>query len=251
MENEQDLIKYFKPMEELIPRDNINLDTLARSFYKILLLNPLDLKYNNIELRSSEIHGLGLFATADIPNGSIITFYPCDCPYTPGDNDCKIYYPDDLDDNDFKENIIEIKDRYGMCHKCSILGEYGMIGNPKNIYNTKFLGHMINDCTGNIYNGIEYSELLKEDCKLFRDIFIKYVKNVSEKCNCVISSHPNMPIMYIKTTKDIHNGMEILTYYNFAYWFNLTYDKSEQDLFNKINDNDLQDFLNQYIHIFK
>lgn len=244
--NKEELYEYLEIFNELSFPEDKDPYWFAK-FCSILKKQDLiQLKHNNIEIRKSSIHGFGVFATKDIPKDKIITFYPGDSFYYPINGKHNILLLPDSDNNEFKDNILSYKESYGFFTNCSKFGEYGIIGNPKSISSKNFLGHMINDGIGNVFKDIMYNDLVK-DISLFKGLFKKYVSSISKCCNCVILSHSDFPIVYIKSTKDIPKDTELTIDYNLPYWFCLTYNKIDSD-FNELMDQILDSNLKNFIY---
>lgn len=197
-----ELLRIMGDVETLINKHNINL------------------KYNNVELRNSNIHGMGLFATCDIPKNKIVTLYPA---HSVSLINYKEKQRRDLTlkgSNKFIENIDYYQNIYSLGEYNTIFGYYEITGDPNQIDNKLFIGHMLNDGIGNIFEDIPYEEL-KEDLELCEQIFDEYE---NEKINnCDIKILTNNPIGCIVTNRSIKAGEELLTQYGLQYWYGIEY----------------------------
>lgn len=180
-----------------------------------------NLKYNNIELKKSDIHGFGVFATKNIPKGAIITQYQT---YAVRDKQTNlVYYNNDGNTNSIKDFMDEYL--YDM-------NDFEIIGNPNKIDNTNFLGHMINDAVGNLFDvdkcNIKNNDEIQVLERYIKNIFVRYFIEGKNKMNCRIR-HSNY-ITYVETTREIEAGEELLTLYDISYWYFKTYNKSCVDI---------------------
>lgn len=174
---------------------------------------PIPLKYNNVEIRQSSIHGKGLFATKDIPKDVVITFYPAHAllwngKFVPNDKDPKLI-----------TNRDEISRYYG--NYISFTDNMEVIGNPTNTSNKLLLGHMINDASGNVFQDVKFDRT--KDLKEFKNLVAEYYIKGLKKKNCRLTTDTNKIITCVVTTREVKKDEEILTYYDPTYWFNLNY----------------------------
>ena len=187
------------------------------------IMNKLSfkLKYNCLKIKDSPIHGLGVFATCDIPANKIVTFYPAHSVaiYHDGGKTTKIIHrSQEFEDNyDFYQNLYTLGD------ESKIFGDYEITGDP-NVKDPLYLGHLLNDGTGNLFSGISYSDLWN-DKNLAREILDEYKEKGNN--NCYIEIVENFPICYIKTNRPIKSGTELLTTYGPIYWYGLEYKNVE------------------------
>jgi len=177
---------------------------------------PIPLKYNNVEIRKSNIHGNGLFATDDIPAGIIITFYPSHALII----DKKIYLSNKIVNKEyFMENMESLSQTHSFY--MSVNDNIQIIGNPRDTTNTLLLGHMINDGIGNVFLNIDIDET-KNFIK-FKNLVVKYFLEGSKNINCKFVKDNNNILISVVTTKNIKKDEELLTLYNPMYWFNINY----------------------------
>lgn len=196
-----------------------------------------------IELEKSPIHGHGVFATTDIKEGEIVTFYPSHGFYMNTVNGYKPYVNDN--EKDFKTSLKYYIEKYCFHAECTKFGQYGVIGNPKSTKNPFFLGHMVNDGVGNIFSNLEYKKLTLSD---FKNAIIRYVLSSATKTNCKILSHPDYPLVYVQTTKPIPSGTELLTAYAPMFWYCASYNKTEEEfsgIFGKVCDENMLRLIDQ------
>lgn len=153
---------------------------------------------NCLEVKKSNIHGNGVFANRDIPAGMVVTMYPEHGIIENGNiyvmEPYKQYYTDHVNIDDYK---ISMNDRYFI---------YGI---PK-LQDNYLVGHLINDS----YPYVNETKYLEKQA--FGKMLEKYFINTSARNNCVFVKQ--LGIVYIKTTKPIKAGQELLTYYGLGYW---------------------------------
>lgn len=164
---------------------------------------------NDVEIKESTIHGCkeGLFATEDIKENEVITFYPAHCVAdynminNKNKNLCKHYFPENMiftTDNNYK---LKINDRYSI------------IGNSKEISNMKLLGHIINDSNT---CDIDTTEINEDEIK---NKVQKYITESNNNCSVIINE--DIGICYIKTLKPVKKGEEFLMSYNAPHWLTI------------------------------
>jgi len=175
--------------------------------------NPAELKYNFVEARNSSIHGKGVFATEDIPKNAIITFYPAHA--IKKGRACIINDTDRC----FKKNIE--KNSRGYSVYLSLKNSVELIGNPNNTSNPLLLGHMINDASKNVFEGISINET--KNLVKFKNKCAEYYMYGSKKRNCAFLINKDETVVCVVASRDINKGEEILTYYDPMYWFNITF----------------------------
>lgn len=152
----------------------------------------------NIEVRPSEIHGDGVFATENILTGTIVTFYPVD-GYN--DNNTVDY---NVSDDWVNENC-ETMENYS----CTVTDSLKIVGNKSKITNKALLGHMINDSVGNTYHGTTTHDLQN---------------GIYEYCfksdnNCKLKINEKYGLVYVVTTKNIKKDSELTFSYGPIYWY--------------------------------
>jgi hypothetical protein len=174
---------------------------------------PLSIQYNNVEIRQSNIHGRGLFATVDLPKNVIVTFYPghAICSHSDVTINSKL--------GDFVDEI----DLYSDTHNYNISyhNELSIIGNPHDLTNEFLLGHMINDAAGNIFANINLSDASK--FKIFSGLVKEYYIRGEKNQNCKYVIDDTETIVSVITTKSIKKNQELLTLYDPIYWFSVSY----------------------------
>jgi SET domain-containing protein len=231
-------LDFFMQMEKIMCKTN-NFDISDKNTFINILTKycdkkPIPLKNNDIELRKSAIHGQGVFATKNIPQNTVITFYPAHAIHI----DETLFMPNGLD-NEFYLNIQNNK--YAKIYGFSDFEYYfnfvNIIGNPNKTNNKLLLGHMINDSIGNVFKKISYSKI-KDDLIKFKNAVAEYYIYGTKNRNCRFGYHSVYPIIYVSTTRDILENEELLTMYGPEYWYDHNYGK-----------NDRQD--NDYMNMFK
>lgn len=157
-----------------------------------------------IEVKNSTISGRGVFATNEIKKGTVVTLYPCDMIEK---NGTACILPEN------KEQILKY-DKPGDAtisnYKYNIDSNISIFGFPENL-NLSQVGHIINDP----YDNVSELSYLKNMNDLGSKSF-KYLLKNKVNSNCVIVNNKNY--VYIKTTKDIKIGEELLASYGPCYW---------------------------------
>ena len=225
-----------------IDNDILSKDQFVDILFNFSCINPIPLANNKIEIRPSPIHGNGVFATDDITKGTIITFYPAHAVFINGELGS--------DDNEFLKIIKKNKydQSYGVCGNSYGYDFLNIIGNPKKYENKLLLGHMINDCVGNIFKDIPFNEIKDNEIK-FKNCTVSYFLHGIKKMNCRLEYHPKYPIIYILTSRDIKQNEELLTLYGPSYWFDINYNKSDRQdniwstMYQKIYDTNFSKFI--------
>ena len=188
------------------------------------LSNPIDLQYKeSIGIKPSTLHGNGLFALSSIPKNTVITYYPPH--YFQIGN--KLYWYKEDDNIDVTNLIItnKLNKHYALglpIYNNSNDERIILIGNPQKIENKLFLGHMINDASGNIYQDISLTQI--QQPIEFKNAIAKYYIKGDKSINCRYVFHPDYPIAYVVTSRDINPNEELLTFYEPRYWFYVNYD---------------------------
>ena len=235
-----------KQLEDVISSriGSITQCNLTDKFNRIAdMAKKIKLKYNKIKLSSSSIHGRGVFATANIPKDTIVTFYPVDSFSLMRGKEQDNYIKGRIS-KEFDENFEYYQSRYTWGSYSNIFGDYGVTGDPFKHHDTHFLGHMLNDGVGNVFEKTSYEDL-HSDKYICQEIFGKYTEYTETQTNCEIQDLDDLPIVFIVTTKDIQAGEELLTHYGEYYWYAIEYKKDENveeevdKLFEKFGLNDV------------
>lgn len=181
----------------------------SKSLIDKLFINSKELPYtdveNNLEIKESVGRGLGVFATDDISENTIITFYPVHGYCSDGSNNYKT--TDDM------KNLSNYED-----HCFVIDDELKIIANPNVINNSLLFGHMINDSVGNTF---------KEpfDPNSIKNGIYEYVQKSDN--NCTIKINKKYGIIYVLSTEYIYKGDELFTSYSPYFWFSRVSNNSE------------------------
>jgi len=171
---------------------------------------PYALKNCNIKVGKSNVHGNGVFATEDISKDTVITFFPIHCLIDKSDSNPagevpSYYATKNVFDVNTEENIFEIN----LSYKMDISNEYCAFGDPNKTSDPELLGHIINDSTSFKTN--------KSDAKSIKNEVCRYI--LSSNNNSVMTIYDEYGLFYVKATKDIKKGDEILMSYSMKYWF--------------------------------
>lgn len=189
-------------------------------FANIMSDCQVSLKHNNITCSKSNIHGIGVFATKNIPKNKIVTFYPGNAVICYENDEEKSQYICSDNDN-FLENFEYYKEYYTFAGSCKLFGDYGLIGDPNIKNNSLYMGHLLNDGIGNLFHNISYNNIHK-DPEISRNIFKQY-KNQIGKINCDLELLDDLPIAFIVSKNNINKGDELLTFYDIPYWYGTEY----------------------------
>lgn len=202
------LLDFFRKIEAIAYLTKGN-SYIQKQFIDKLLLNNTrlpytDIKSNWIEVRDSPLHGKGVFATDDIPENTIITFYPCDGYCTDGSNN--FHTNANLDSSCMTD--IE--------NYCFVVDDtLKIVANKNNTTNKMLLGHIINDSVGDTFsNKPSFPYLNSHDIK---DGIYEYVMKSDN--NCTIKVNKKHGLIYVLTTKYIYKDEELLTSYSPIFWF--------------------------------
>ncbi len=174
-----------------------------------------------IEVKESNIHGNGVFATDNIKKGDFITIYPTDAyRLENATNNRGFTYRKDLekvnDHDDFQENFDNYKDThsYGIKYNNNKLK---IFGNPYNYQNLKYVGHIVNDGVGDLFRDLTANNI-NNDVEL-KNAVVRTIDSLDAKCNSKFETVDGKT--FVQSTRDIKKGEEILTFYEFDYWYNL------------------------------
>ena len=157
-------------------------------------------------LGDSKIHGKGVFASRDIKEGELITFYPAHyVVMTPSDQDPNTNKEFGVLNSSFTNNK-DLTDFLRVTYTFNIDENIGICGDPTITESTDFLGHMINDgCRGH------YTKIPNpKDIKLYETI-------TKLKRNSVIHLERDA-ITFVVASCDIKKDDEILISYGYPYW---------------------------------
>lgn len=181
--------------------DTVKIDTLSFIMQ--------DDNIDNVEVKSSPVHGKGVFATKNIKEGDLITLYPGDIvAYIPDANGkdknhlVLPFYSERMEKanseaSNKKENIYDLYSSY----KYNVNDHYTIIGCPEFTDNPSYCGHLINDrCDFDKITPEIYSKL-------------SLLKTNSKFVNIARDSH-----VVIVARRDIVKGEEIFISYGVGYW---------------------------------
>ncbi len=154
-----------------------------------------------LELKESNIHGLGVFTKVNIPKDEIVTVYPAHMVRI---KDQLIGYGDVVNQYNTPELQKEI-----LKYAYNVSAAQQIMGDPKQISKKHLLGHMVNDGykVPSQY-GIAPMDVVKD--------ITKYVICDNIYNNCKYSKMG--PSVVIKTVRDVMAGDELLVPYGFNYW---------------------------------
>lgn len=165
----------------------------------ILIKNIVPQGLNNACVKSSPIHGNGVFARRKIKKGDIITMYPCDgfILNIPGNGDLHAKANGDA--------MLYTEAALLSAYSATVgLTGVSICGDPDKHTNAA-CGHIINDG----------SSLLKDDFE--PEDVVKYMEESTATCNCYFVSLSGV-VLAVVACKDINKGEEVLTSYGAAFW---------------------------------
>lgn len=155
------------------------------------------------EARPSKIHGMGVFATRDIPAYSYLTMYPCDGVRWQPKEWLKIpQLADSMYGTGFSGGTTVETIAYSQCLPSPAeTGNLAIVGNPQLSGDAHFLAHLIND-------GVM--------CKRPEAASVYLVTSLT-----MANSVYDPALMAQISIKDIKAGEEVLNSYGVAYWLDL------------------------------
>lgn len=159
-------------------------------------------------VKKSKIHGNGVFAKCDIPEGTVITLMPAQIVK---EKETKAYWFHPFINKKFlkilKKTDIIVND-YSL--ECGIVD---ICGNPYDFENSAYMGHLINDGIGP-FKDLPTDEVLRQ----IQILQIYSVANIDKKNNTQFLVWENFPGAFIKSTKNIKKDEELLVSYGKGYW---------------------------------
>ena len=150
-----------------------------------------------VEAAPSALHGRGLFASAPISKGQVVTFYPVDAM---GDslNALALNQYESLGSRDYKGELF-----HGLLQGWA--EDLWIDANPSKLLVRGWLGHLVNDaavCASSDQHDID-----------------TYYSEVADKANCeLVPFGDACPLMAIVATRDLEAGAELLQPYDHDYW---------------------------------
>ena len=219
-EETKEIIRIIKSMKAIVdktPKHSICVTEDGKEIKvdenKVAMLSFMfpPMKVFNVEVRTSVRHGCGVFATQDIPKGSIATLYAPDIvlflPNGDREKEGHIIIPNlstrmakhiTLEEacrysDDFENYIVDVDDNY------SLLGSSDFIEDPS------YLGHMVNDSF--MYN----PKTMKPEL---------YTALTNRKSNCLFRNIGDECAVAVIARRDIKMGEELLVTYGIDFWEN-------------------------------
>jgi SET domain-containing protein len=170
------------------------------------LSSNFEFNLNKVEVKESNIHGVGVFAKQNILSGELITFYPGDIvEYNPNEDRHIPGHITTIIKSKSLENQFPGKtylDLMSNDYAFDINTKYTMMGHPYFKECMDYVGHLIND-------GAKSNSTLKSN-----EIYYKISKI---KQNCDFYSLKDLHIAII-ATKNINIGEELFIHYGIGYW---------------------------------
>lgn len=183
----------------------------SESFLPVFNRSPLPFECP-VRIDNSRVHGKGVFATRDIKEGEIVTFYPCDL-YMSDTDATRTYW------------------RIGDCDRGRVMelatnGDYTyggtIIGLPEKTEHPWFLGHMVND--GALITSRTRGKLAKQG--------IVYTRCSMARQNTVFKEYTisgTICTVGLQATRDIKSGEELFVCYGAPYWLSKYHGRIDTD----------------------
>lgn len=165
-----------------------------------------------VRIGDSRVHGRGVFATRDIKEGDIVTFYPCDL-FASRTNDTMTFW--EIGDCDrSRANALVVNGDY------TYNGD--IIGLPEKTENPWFLGHMLNDATritAHTRGALAKQAIVYTRCSMAKQNTVFKEFKIADKI-CTVG---------LQTTRDVKSGEELLVCYGAPYWLSKNHGKIDED----------------------
>jgi hypothetical protein len=191
-----DFMETIKTLMAIRPRGEVDI---ALSYYNAG--PPPFLPENLLEVKNSDIHGKGVFAKNNIDANQVVSLYPCHGIIKKNVK----YYCEEKNSGEYGDLLFNSRDYMIPLKRTDRVFIYG---NPY-IQDEGSLGHLINDSYKNVS---DLKHLNKHNMKLS----LKYMLDSVKSNNCTLVQSNDY--VYVKTTKYINKGEELLTNYGFPYW---------------------------------
>jgi hypothetical protein len=221
-DDEQQLLKImdqFIKMSEMIGAgDQVKNRTLVEKLFVHNMKQPFPMEHNFVEVKDSKLGGRGVFATDDIKEGNIVTYYPM-FAYLDHKKKQLISFDDVLTKQEMKHFEKESDRVYD--HGMTLNKELTVFGHPDKYDDLRLLGHMFNDIVGNKFDSIETEKDISNG-------IMRYYLSMSNN-NCIIKLDHHYGVMYVIATKDIKKGEEMTVPYGAKYWFQHVRSKKYKD----------------------
>ena len=207
-----DMIEYHQCLVECLVNDGHSHDEILFRMHPAADIIPPD-KMFPVELRDSNIHGQGLFATHDIQKGQFITQYPCHLiAHTSKDGSGSMCTTINGTTRKFDPKYAHIVYETPKAHVY-------IYGDPSIPFQRSACAHYINDSYPNVdelkINQLEY-QLSKNKIEYIGKKSFEYDLRVIACKNCALVC--GTYYVYAIATRNIKKGDEILASYGFSYW---------------------------------
>jgi hypothetical protein len=158
-----------------------------------------------VEVRPSSLHGNGVFAKTDLEADKVVAVYPCHGLISNGLLSTQFQYKDQMTGFDVHDYKLDLDGT----------GKY-LVGIPS-VYDGNMVGHLINDS----YSSIEQLkvDLNTYDVNTFGNAMAIYAISSSKRVNCRLMTGSHFG--YVKTTRPVKKGEELVCSYGFSYWTNM------------------------------
>lgn len=157
------------------------------------------------EVRTSAIHGRGLFATKDLPRNALLTLYPPDAVLIQDGTDKFAIL---LNPSSTTVPPEEIRRGYGATIDTNIV----VVGYPDVDHGKMFQAHIANDGAKGSLSMLDKPEDVARERVIYTAVS-------SQKQNGALVRHKSVPEwICLRTTRPVHTGEEILITYGYGYW---------------------------------
>jgi hypothetical protein len=198
--------------EEKTDQQPVEASTLRR--VDVITNTPIELASADlIGLRSSKVHGRGVFATRFIPKGTLVTMYPAHVVLFAQNADVSVAWPgaqfkEAFGQHDWEDAARNLDD-YIFC-----FSKHRILAHPSLDRDPKFFGHFINDGAS-----IESLDGIRADPNgSYIGRPIEYYKKLSFKRQNVKFVKFGELACGIEASKNIEPGTELLATYSVQYW---------------------------------
>jgi hypothetical protein len=176
-----------------ITTQNLMICAIYANLHKLDINKIIDLQLNKVEVKKSNVHGNGVFATQQIAKCEVVTLYPF-----------HVIFKNGYDKYKFAKNINPVPYNQFNGYKYTTDDKHLTIAGLPNIHdNPTYLGHILNDyCNSSCETFYREQTLLGSNC-IFQDIV-----DLNNKCIYVA----------VITIADIGVGEELFVSYGNEYW---------------------------------
>jgi hypothetical protein len=208
--------------KQRVPREQACVESRYRLIAKLGYQAPLSLVHSgDITVRKSKLHGLGVFATRELPADVLVTFYPVHYA-TDGDGkneEGQTMALDTLGRPLYDQiTLYDPTARYAR-HYGIKKGRLAVIGHPALRDDTRLLGHLVNDPGGNRLRNMTPETL----CSAVDIKTLAIVQDLLTHVNCRFVTDSCEYVIAVQTQRVIQKGEELLCLYDTSHWLQLEF----------------------------